>query len=115
MPSDIGYHEENLSDRAKDLHRCLATIQEELEAVDWYNQRMDATEDEGLRALMKHNRDEELEHAAMGIEWVRRQMPEFDEQLRTYLFTTAPVDEVEEGVEGGADEGDQDLGIGKLS
>jgi ferritin-like protein len=88
-----GYHEptEELSDEARDLHRAIISLMEELEAVDWYNQRMDATKDDELRAVLKHNRDEEMEHAAMVLELIRRRVPEFDKELRDWLFTDKPL------------------------
>ncbi len=88
-----GYHEptEELSDEARDLHRAIISLMEELEAVDWYNQRMSATKDEELRAVLKHNRDEEMEHAAMVLELIRRRVPEFDKELRDWLFTDKPL------------------------
>jgi len=73
---------------------------EELEAVDWYDQRIAATEDAELRDILAHNRDEEKEHAAMVLEWLRRRDATLDEHLRTYLFTDKPVVEVEEEAEG---------------
>lgn len=84
-----GYHEpvEALSAETRDMHRAIVSLMEELEAVDWYNQRMDACKDPELRAILKHNRDEEKEHAAMVMEWIRRHDPKFDEELREYLFT----------------------------
>jgi hypothetical protein len=84
-----GYHEaaEELSAETRDMHRAIVSLMEELEAVDWYNQRMDACKDPELRAILKHNRDEEKEHAAMVLEWIRRRDPMFDKQLRDYLFT----------------------------
>ena len=91
-----GYHEENLSASAKDIHRALASLQEELEAVDWYHQRADVTTDESLKAILEHNRNEEIEHACMALEYLRRNFPEFDEELRTYLFKTEPITELEE-------------------
>src|SRR5205807_5684649 len=78
-----------------DRHRAITSLQEELEAVDWYDQRVTATNDESLAAVLAHNRDEEKEHAAMTLEWLRRRDPAFDLVLRTYLFTEAPVVEVE--------------------
>jgi len=91
--SNEGYHEptEELSDEARDLHRAIISLMEELEAVDWYNQRMDATKDDELRAVLKHNRDEEMEHAAMLLELIRRRVPEFDKELRDWLFTDKPL------------------------
>jgi ferritin-like protein len=117
-----GYHEseEHLSEATRDRHRAIASLQEELEAVDWYDQRVDATNDPDLAAILAHNRDEEKEHAMMTLEWLRRRDPVFDEQLRTYLFTTLPITEVEDAVmEGGGDAGgsapiDGSLGIGSL-
>ena len=85
-----------LSAETIDRHRAITSLQEELEAVDWYDQRVDATTDPELAALLAHNRDEEKEHAAMTLEWLRRHDPALDENLRTYLFTTVPVTEVEE-------------------
>ncbi|MEH6491383.1 ferritin-like domain-containing protein [Halopseudomonas sp.] len=87
--SNEGYHEPvaELSDETRDMHRAVVSLMEELEAVDWYNQRVDACKDEELKAILIHNRDEEKEHAAMTIEWIRRRDPIFDEQLREYLFT----------------------------
>jgi hypothetical protein len=84
-----GYHEaaEALSAETRDMRRAIVSLMEELEAVDWYNQRMDACKDPELRAILKHNRDEEKEHAAMVMEWIRRHDPMFDKQLRDYLFT----------------------------
>lgn len=97
------YHEPQaeLSEGTRDIHRALASLIEELEAVDWYHQRIDRTADEELKAVLAHNRDEEIEHAAMALEWLRRRMPEFDVQLRTYLFTTTPIAAKEAEVEGG--------------
>ena len=85
MPADI--HEERgaLSAKTLDLHRAINSLREELEAVDWYQQRVDAAEDEELRQILAHNRDEEIEHACMLIEWLRRNVPKFDEELSTYL------------------------------
>jgi len=91
--SNEGYHEpvEELTAEGRDLHRAITSLMEELEAVDWYNQRMDATTDSELRAILKHNRNEEMEHAAMVLEWIRRRVPEFDKELRDYLFTDKPI------------------------
>ncbi|RUO45318.1 encapsulin-associated ferritin-like protein [Idiomarina aquatica] len=84
-----GYHEpyELLSDETRDMHRAIISLMEELEAVDWYNQRIDVCKDEELKAVLVHNRDEEKEHAAMMLEWIRRKDPKFDEELKDYLFT----------------------------
>lgn len=88
-----GFHEaiDELSDETRDMHRAITSLMEELEAVDWYNQRMDACKDDELRAILKHNRDEEKEHAAMVMEWIRRRDPKFDEELRDYMFTDKPL------------------------
>jgi len=88
-----GYHEpvEQLSNETKDMHRAIISLMEELEAVDWYNQRVDACSDDDLRAILAHNRDEEKEHAAMVLEWIRRQDPAFDKELKDYLFTQKPI------------------------
>ena len=84
-----GYHEpiEELSDETRDMHRAITSLMEEIEAVDWYNQRVNACKDEELKAILEHNRDEEKEHAAMVLEWIRRRDPAFDRELRDYLFT----------------------------
>jgi ferritin-like protein len=106
---------EKLSNEVVDQHRAIVSIMEELEAVDWYNQRASGTEDETLRRLLEHNRDEEKEHAAMLIEWLRRSDPKIDEELRTYLFTEGDIIGVEAaatGDEGDGDEGDDDAGDG---
>jgi uncharacterized protein len=88
-----GYHEpiEELSAETRDMHRAIISLMEELEAVDWYNQRVDACKDPALRAILKHNRDEEKEHAAMVMEWIRRHDPKFDKELRDYLFTDKTI------------------------
>jgi uncharacterized protein len=83
--------EEHLSPATRDLHRAIVSLMEELEAVDWYQQRMDATHDEALREILRHNRDEEKEHAAMVLEWIRRHDPAFDARLREYLFTEGSI------------------------
>lgn len=87
--SNEGYHEsiEDLTDETRDMHRAITSLMEELEAVDWYNQRVDACKDEELRAILAHNRDEEKEHAAMVLEWIRRKDPAMDKELKDYLFT----------------------------
>lgn len=87
--SNEGYHEpiSELQDATRDMHRAITSLMEELEAVDWYNQRVDACKDRELRAILTHNRDEEKEHAAMLMEWIRRKDGCFDKQLRDYLFT----------------------------
>lgn len=88
-----GYHEpiEELSDETRDMHRAITSLMEELEAVDWYQQRVDACKDTDLKAILKHNRDEEVEHAAMVLEWIRRKDPVMDTQLKKFLFTDKPI------------------------
>lgn len=90
-----GYHEANLREETRDMHRAIVSLMEELEAVDWYNQRVDACQDAELRAILAHNRDEEKEHAAMMLEWIRRRDPVFDRELRDYLFTDKPITKLE--------------------
>jgi len=91
--SSIGYHEpvEELSAETRDMHRAIVSLMEELEAVDWYNQRADACKDTELKAILKHNRDEEKEHASMLLEWIRRKDPRFSKELKDYLFTEKPI------------------------
>src|ERR671918_101533 len=79
-----------------DRHRAIVSLMEELEAVDWYDQRAKATGNAELRAILEHNRDEEKEHAAMVLEWLRRRDPALDRFLRMYLLTTEPIVEREE-------------------
>jgi ferritin-like protein len=88
MSSD-GYHEpvEELSDESREMHRAIVSLMEELEAVDWYQQRVDACKDPELKAILAHNRDEEVEHAAMVLEWIRRKNKVFDKELRENLFS----------------------------
>lgn len=99
--SSESYHEplDSLSKSTRDLHRALVSLQEELEAIDWYQQRADACQDGGLREILLHNMREEVEHACMLMEWLRRNHMDFGEQLKTYLFTEAPITEVEEAAE----------------
>lgn len=91
--SNEGYHEpiDELSDETRDMHRAFTSLMEELEAVDWYNQRVDACKNEELKAILEHNRDEEKEHAAMVLEWIRRQDSSFDKELKDHLFTDKPI------------------------
>jgi len=100
--SNEGYHEEiaDLSDETRDMHRAIQSLMEELEAVDWYNQRADACTDPGLKAILDHNRDEEKEHAAMLLEWIRRQDATFSKELKDYLFTDKPITKLESGHKG---------------
>lgn len=91
--SSVGYHEpvEELSDETRDVHRAIVSLMEELEAIDWYNQRADACKDQELKAILVHNRDEEKEHASMVLEWIRRKDPIFSKELKDYLFTEQSI------------------------
>jgi ferritin-like protein len=115
-----GFHEavESLRPQTLDRHRAIESIMEELEAVDWYDQRVDAAGDAELAGILAHNRDEEKEHAAMTLEWLRRRDPKLDEHLRTYLFTTGSVLETEHAAASDAPASsgsvDGSLGIGSL-
>ena len=84
-----GYHEpiEEMSDETRDMHRAIVSLMEELEAVDWYNQRVDACKDPELKKILAHNRDEEKEHAAMVLEWIRRRDEVLTKELKDYMFT----------------------------
>ena len=90
---------ELLKPETQDMARALNSLEEELEAMDWYNQRIDVTHDEELRGILAHNRDEEKEHAAMVLEWIRRHDPVWDAHLRTYLFTSEDILAEEAGAE----------------
>jgi ferritin-like protein len=96
---------ELLSEHAKDLHRAIVSLMEELEAIDWYQQRAEATQDLALRAVLEHNQEEETEHAMMVLEWLRRASPVFDAHIRTYLLKEGPITELEARAKRGA-EGD---------
>lgn len=120
--ASTGYHEPEalLSEHTKDMHRAIVSLMEELEAVDWYQQRVDATTDEALAAILAHNMREEIEHAMMTLEWLRRKSPDFDAHARRYLFTEGPITEVEKQAKGESVEpptakaGSASLGIGSL-
>jgi uncharacterized protein len=112
-------NEQALKPETIDRHRAVVSIMEELEAVDWYDQRIDAAQDQELKELLAHNRDEEKEHASMLLEWLRRRDPKLNEHLRTYLFTDKSLLEIEEEAEGKGDGDDgassnDSLGIGSL-
>jgi uncharacterized protein len=113
------FHESEARLRAEtmDYHRAIVSLMEELEAVDWYNQRIDASDDPELQVILAHNRDEEKEHAAMTLEWLRRRDPELDRVLRQYLFTEGSITAIEEAMEGrenGAERNGASLAIGSL-
>jgi len=125
--SSASLHEDEakLDPKTIDQHRAYVSLQEELEAADWYNQRVEGATDPELAAILAHNRDEEKEHAAMVLEWLRRGDPKLDEHLKTYLFTTGSLLDIEAAAEGGGGEegggdsagkpaGDSSLGIGSL-
>jgi ferritin-like protein len=122
--SSATLHEQGLSPETVDRHRAIVSIMEEFEAVDWYDQRVQVSSDPELAAILAHNRDEEKEHAAMTLEWLRRHDPALSEKLRTYLFTEGSILGVEaaqtaaeaagEDAGGGSAGGDGSLGIGSL-
>jgi ferritin-like protein len=122
MAQSAGLHEpgDRLSPATIDRPRALTSIQEELEAVDWYDQRVNATTDPSLAAVLAHNRDEEKETASMMLEWLRRHDTKLGQFLRTYLFTTEPITEIEAEVEAEAETDEPatadsgSLGIGSL-
>lgn len=117
-----GLHEDiaKLKAETVDRHRAIVSLMEELEAVDWYAQRVDGATDDDLRAILAHNRDEEKEHACMLIEWLRRRDARFEQELKTYLFSSGPLVAVEGAATGGAEASavvpaaDGSLGIGSL-
>jgi ferritin-like protein len=115
MAQSAGLHEpeSRLSPETIDRHRAIVSLQEELEAIDWYDQRVEATSDPELAEVLAHNRDEEKEHAAMTLEWLRRRDPVLDAQLRRYLFTSGPLLE-EESQADRLQQTDGSLGIGSL-
>lgn len=88
-----GYHEaeEYLTQETKDMHKAIVSLMEELEAIDWYNQRINACQDNELSTILAHNRDEEKEHASMILEWIRRKDSTFNKELKNYLFTDKPI------------------------
>ena len=120
--SSATFHEspDLLKPETMDRHRAIVSLMEELEAVDWYDQRVDASTDDALQAVLAHNRDEEKEHAAMTLEWLRRHDAKLDEHLRSYLFTSKPILELEHEIEHGGGDADAasardgSLGIGSL-
>ncbi len=93
-----GYHEPygELKPKTRDMHRAVVSLIEELEAMDWYDQRIDVCDDDELKNILAHNRDEEKEHAAMLIEWIRRNDKTFSDELKDYLFTKENIDEIED-------------------
>lgn len=100
------YHEpvEELQPKDRDIVRALNSLKEEIEAINWYHQRVAAATDPELKKVLAHNRDEEIEHACMAMEWLRRNMPAWDEEMRTYFFTDVDITSVEEGEESQEDD-----------
>ena len=90
---DEGFHEDpnELSDAVKDYHRVIQSTLEELEAIDWHHQRAACAKDPEVKAIMEHNRDEEIEHACMGLEWLRKNSTVWDEMMRKFLFKEGSV------------------------
>lgn len=117
------FHEpwDALPEAVRDIHRAVTSLKEELEAVDWYHQRVAVCTDPQLQRILAHNRDEEIEHAVMTLEWLRRNMPGWDHNLRTYLFTDGEITAIEaedEGAAGAPSPGGsagRGLGVGKPS
>jgi uncharacterized protein len=97
-----------------DRHRAIVSLGEELEAIDWYDQRVAATDDDSLAEVLAHNRDEEKEHAAMVLEWLRRHDPAFSKHLKRFLFTEGPIAGLEPEAGAGEALADASLGIGSL-
>jgi ferritin-like protein len=115
--SSTTLHENNLTVEVVDRHRAIVSLMEELEAVDWYDQRVHAATNDELRAVLAHNRDEEKEHAAMMLEWLRRNDPGWAEHLATYLNSEGPITTVEERTKeggAGATEGSETSQVGSL-
>jgi ferritin-like protein len=116
--SSAGLHEseEDMSVDTIEDHRAIVSIIEELEAVDWYRQRADATKDPDLAAILVHNRDEEKEHAVMALEWLRRRDPVLDGHMRTYLFSEGSIVGLEHEAEApaGGSDASGSLAIGSL-
>jgi uncharacterized protein len=120
--SHEGYHEpvELLTEETKDLHRAIISLMEELEAIDWYQQRADVCKDPALKAVLLHNRNEEVEHGMMVLEWIRRRDGKFDEFARKYLFTDKDIIQIEKEAEAAGEgeapaaSGNHSLGIGGL-
>jgi len=88
---------------------------EELEAVDWYTQRAEACQDPQLQAVIKHNRDEEIEHASMTLEWIRRNFPKFNDSLKLYLFTSGDITAIEKEAEDEGKEGEKGADLSKTN
>ncbi len=92
------YHEPatELSEQTRDYMRALISLKEEIEAIDWYQQRISVATDQQLKEILKHNRNEEMEHACMALEWLRRNMEGWDEKMKQYLFTEKNIVDIED-------------------
>ncbi|GAB4373404.1 MAG: ferritin-like domain-containing protein [Calditrichia bacterium] len=112
------YHEppEEIPPKDRDIIRALRSLKEEIEAIEWYHQRVVTCSDEQLKKILAHNRDEEMEHACMSLEWLRRVMPRWDEYLRTYIFANGDIVDLEDGPhpEGPVKPRIGDVGVGSL-
>ena len=93
---DLHAPRERLSADTLRFHHAITSLIEELEAADWYRQRSDDCDDASLKEILLHNMREEIEHAAMLIEWLRRENPYFAKELKEYLFTEKNILKVEE-------------------
>ena len=115
MASD-SYHEplDLLSEETRNLHRAIVSLMEELEAIDWYQQRADACSDPQLKDVLLHNKNEEIEHATMVMEWIRRHNDHFNQMMRTYLFTEQPITGIEKASSNGGTAAAATLGIGAM-
>lgn len=105
---------EKMSPLAKDIDKAITSIREELDAINVYNMRAEQAEDPELRALLIHNRDEEIEHAAMLLEWMRRNIKEVDKEFKDYLFTEGSILNKEAEITSGEEKNKSTLGIGSL-
>jgi uncharacterized protein len=95
---------ERLSGETLALHQAITSLMEELEAVNWYRQRADDCDDAALKAILLHNMKEEIEHAAMALEWIRRNSADFDKELKEYLFSRGDIVAKEHAAEGHSSE-----------
>jgi len=115
MSKSTELHEQQLSEKTINMHRAIMSLIEELEAIDWYTQRVEACQDAQLQAVIKHNRDEEIEHASMTLEWIRRNFPKFNDSLKLYLFTSGDITAIEKEAENEGKEGEKGAGLPKTS
>ena len=116
--ASTAYHEslDLLTEDTRNMHRAIVSLTEEMEAIDWYQQRVDACSDPQLKAVLLHNKNEEIEHASMVMEWIRRHSDHFNEMMRKYLFTEPPITAIEKSAEteSPAAAGAETLGIGNM-